>query len=354
MSARLAALLGISVALAAACAPAEEQQTEQTADLTAAHRVDDYQAEREKRVLDHAVQGHDFRGEIELAAGEALLIMRSMVIDGTPSYVVADDSFRLSIVDAAELDGASHADAGATSKYDEALERTRHAVLCQLESSSAAADGQRFALTVDMCQSSRPWERELYQWAVSLSEQLGEPVKIGVAMTGGWAKQHESELGQLLNWQREGKLDITWINHSARHQLSRDSDGHYHFLTADSIDMSAAVLDLESLLLGQGVMFSALFRFPGLTHDERTLAELNDLSLFPLDANGWLAKGQPLSDGSVVLLHGNGNEPPGIDMFMRWAEDNDSALRNGQAQLGDARETLPLSGDIDAMTPCAP
>jgi hypothetical protein len=87
------------------------------------------------------------------------------------------------------------------------------------------------------------------------------------------------------------------------------------------------------------VLFSPLFRFPGLTHDRGRRAELNDLSLFALDADGWIAKGEPIHDRAVVLLHGNGNERIGVEMFFEQIDELDP----DRFELVGPEEVLPAA-----------
>lgn len=331
--------------------------------LAPIHRIADYQATVETRVLQADLEGSDLLQSILLEAGARVVVLRSLAFDGEPSHiVVSDETFELALVSSDGLAAASRtatAEERASTRYGQALEQTRAGVLCELHSAAAGApEAQRFALTIDMCQSRRQWEQGLFDWLVALSDSLGQPVKVGIAMTGLWANRHPERFRQLVAWQQAGQLDITWVNHSFYHQLSQDADGDYHFLTDESVDFDAGVLELEQLLLEQGVMFSPLFRFPGLTHDERTLRRLAELGLFPLDANGWLAKGEPLGDRSVVLLHGNGNEPPGTELFLDWAQAHRSDLHDGRAELVDALETLPLGAPVSlppaSFRACAP
>ena len=37
--------------------------------------------------------------------------------------------------------------------------------------------------------------------------------------------------------------------------------------------------------------------------------------LIPLGANAWIAKNEPIQKGSIILIHGNKNEPQGIAMM---------------------------------------
>lgn len=309
--------------------------------LTPQHEVEDYQPLRELRVDEH---------------GDRHIVVRSLSHDGEPSHLVIHDAtLRTAVVAGRDLDAstrvASEAEADGF-RYPSLLEQTRSGVLCHLDDGHAASPGTQLTVTIDLCQSRREWDAALFERLVELSDVRGEPTRVGIALTGLWAQRHTTKLAQLIQWRDEGKLDITWINHSYHHQLSKDGSGHYHFLTAESVDLEAGVLDLEQLLIEQGERPSVLFRFPGLTHDARTLGELNDLSLFPMDANGWVAKGEPLDDGSVVLLHGNGNEPPGVRMFLEWADAHWDELASGDVTLSSPLAALPSdSAHVQACSP---
>lgn len=253
-----------------------------------------------------------------LESGDHVVVSRTLVYDGAASYVVAHaESFRTSVVAKAALDRASSVTTGGALASKLAALRASDATLRSLQLPPRdGAGGQRVAVTIDMCQSSKRWEKELFDYLVATGDALGAPIPVGIAMTGGWAKAHPTELAQLLDWQAKKKLDVVWINHSFTHPL-HCAGSRCAFMTAPDIDMKREVLDNERLLLAQGAAPSALFRFPGLTHDHRRREELAGLSLAALDADAWLAKGEPMHDGAVVLLHGNGNEPEGVRLFMR-------------------------------------
>lgn len=295
------------------------------AGLTAAHKVAGYTPTQDRRVVTGDLEASTFAGRFTLRAGDRLLLVRQLELDGTASHIAFDvDRLRVGILAAsavAQKTRPATATELAGAAYVSALAAQRDATYSTLRDGEAEPGHVRFALTIDMCQSGRLWERGLFDWLVSLAEERGEPTPVGIAMTGLWASWHPRELAQLLAWQAAGKLDITWINHSYRHELSKDAAGAYHFLTDPRVDFRSDVLDLERLLLGQGVLFSPLFRFPGLTHDRARRAELNDLSLVAIDADGWIAKGEPIADGAVVLLHGNGNERVGVDRFFDQVEE---------------------------------
>ncbi|MDB4947150.1 MAG: hypothetical protein JWP97_6684 [Labilithrix sp.] len=279
-----------------------------------------------------------------LVAGHRVAVIRTAVFDSQAAKLVVDeDSFATSLVTSAALARSSRAASGAdsaSSPWSESLAEVsrRGAALEHLAVTPASLGAtEPFALTIDMCQSRKAWEKRLFDWAVDLAHQRGEPTRIGIAMTGVWAKAHPTELDQLLAWQRTGKLDITWINHSSTHPLHclDASCRRAEFLTNASVDMVEEVLGEERVALARGMAPSVLFRFPGLTHDAHRLAQLARLSVMAIDGDGWIAKGQPIAPGAVVLVHGNGNEPEGITGFLKQVGTpaRKTALASGATRL---------------------
>jgi hypothetical protein len=288
--------------------------------------VSEYQPMLEPRLVVDSFSAQLFGESRTYAIGDRVVLIRSLMLDGEPSYVLVNAAdFELKIVSKQVVDTVTTLPTRWQEKegypYLQALERSKNGVLCHLDQPHIRYDhGINVTTTVDMCQSRRTWEAGFYQWLVELGLERNQPQSVGVAMTGLWAHRHSDKFNQLVEWDRNNLLDVRWINHSYHHQLSKTADGRYLFLTDPAIDFEDEVLSLEKLLLEQGVMFSLLFRFPGLTHDAGRLRQLSDLGLFALDANAWVAKGELVENGSVILLHGNGNEPVGIEMFFEWVE----------------------------------
>lgn len=292
-----------------------------------------------------------------IARGVRLLVTRALHVDGAPARVVVDaDSLVSSVVRAASLaEGAREAVAGdavTASPFAKSLAETarlasaNHALDRVAPSAKTGPAAEPFALTIDMCQSKKPWDAALFAWAVSLSDRIHAPVPVGIAMTGGWARAHPRELDQLGAWITSGKLAVTWINHSSTHPLNclDATCRRAEFLTAASVDFDAEVLGLEQALVARGLVPSVLFRVPGLVHDTQRLARLAELSLLPLDANAWIAKGQPIGARTVVLVHGNGNEPPGIRGFLAavQTESRAEALASGRSALVSPLLVAPI------------
>jgi len=86
--------------------------------------------------------------------------------------------------------------------------------------------------------------------------------------------------------------------------------------------MKNEVFMTEKLLLKRNEISSVLFRFPGLVLNEKTVKELNELGLISVGSNAWLAKGEKAKTGSIVLIHGNSNEPKGVEETLRLIKND--------------------------------
>jgi hypothetical protein len=179
-------------------------------------------------------------------------------------------------------------------------------------------------LTVDLCPSKRPFERELFEAAGALCQ--GAPIPVAVAVTGLWLANHPDEVAYLKQETAAGRLAITWVNHSYHHAYDPKVPLEQNFLLTPGVDMLAEVLDLEQQLLARGLAPSPFFRFPGLVSDQATMSRLRELSLIPIGSDAWLAKGESPRKGSFILVHGNGNEPKGVKLLLPM-------LRSKQMQL---------------------
>ena len=176
-----------------------------------------------------------------------------------------------------------------------------------------------------MCQSSKPTEDRLFDRLKELSAVEQRPIPVGIAMTAVWARKHKSDFDKLIELSNQKFIEITWIDHSFHHVLAKQADGSYLFMTDPTVDLNREVLELEKFLIEQGKLPSPLFRFPGLTYNEKRLKSLKSLSLYALDSNMWIAKidlkkgaeAQGLvTAGNVILVHGNGNEALGITRIL--------------------------------------
>lgn len=195
-------------------------------------------------------------------------------------------------------------------------------------------------LTVDLCPSRKPFEKRLFEGLFDLWQNRNEPAPVGIAMTGAWLKAHEEDMQWLLNKVREKKVAITWINHSHTHPYDRVKPLNKTFLLTPGIDFKQEVLATEIMLLEQGLLPSVFFRFPGLVSDCNLVKQLRKLSLIPVGSRAWLAKGERPTEGSIILVHGNGNEPQGIDILLDLFKEKKEAFTQGKQKL------LPLNSAV--------
>jgi hypothetical protein len=189
-----------------------------------------------------------------------------------------------------------------------------------------------YFLTVDMCPSSKPFDKEFFERLITLKQNQA-PFPIGIGITGLWMLSHPNEFGWLCKQHSQGKLSITWINHTFRSQYYHDLPLENNFLRFSMVELPEAerirftqatlqdeVLLTEQLLLERGQLPSVFFRFPGLVSDEYLMRMISNLGLIPLGTDAWLAKNEQPQLGSIILVHANGNEPSGLAKFIKWLD----------------------------------
>jgi hypothetical protein len=93
------------------------------------------------------------------------------------------------------------------------------------------------------------------------------------------------------------------------------------------------ILDLEITLIKNGVTPSIFFRFPGLVSNKKSIESVKSLSLITIGSNTWLAKKEPIKEGSIILVHGNKNEPLGVDIFLKLLKNNNITKLNDLKKL---------------------
>ena len=177
-------------------------------------------------------------------------------------------------------------------------------------------------LTVDMCPSTKnAFEEDFFLNAMEQPYVNAEGFPVAICLTGRWLKAHPIQFAQLLDWQKEKKLDITWVNHSLTHFYDPLLPLNQKFVLKEGTDFYQEVLEMEKLFLENKVLPSVFFRFPGLVADNNVVDALNKLKLIPLGSNTWLAKGEIPVTGSIILVHGNLNEPKGIKLAMAFFDN---------------------------------
>jgi hypothetical protein len=188
---------------------------------------------------------------------------------------------------------------------------------------TAGSSDRYVALTIDMCPSSKGISQNVYDELVRLSKQKGRAIPIGVAMTAAWQNRHRERFKWLKAKAREGRFKIQWINHSSHHRYKRDVPYEYNFMRKSGTDVVDEVLGNEISMLKGGVTPSVFFRFPGLVSSKALIRQISDWGLVALGTRAWFGKGEKAVDGSIILIHGNRNEPSGEVKFMDYVQTMD-------------------------------
>ena len=168
-------------------------------------------------------------------------------------------------------------------------------------------------LTGDLCPSSKPMDRDFLA-------QLPAGTPIALSISGLWLKRHFEEYRWLLDRQAEGALAITWVNHTYSHPYKKGLAEGANFMLQPGVDADHEIFETERLLIANGGTPSLFFRFPGLVSSSPLMQAVRARHLISLGADAWLALNQTPRDGSVILVHPNGNEELGLKIYRRDAD----------------------------------
>ena len=138
-----------------------------------------------------------------------------------------------------------------------------------------------------------------------------------LAVSGAWIAHHAEDFAWLLEKRRSGALDISWADHSYSHPYVPGLADARNYLLRPGADLDREIFETEKILIANGETPSVFFRFPGLVADAALLEKLKERHLVALGADSWLALGPSPRAGSIVLVHPNGNEPGGLEIFSR-------------------------------------
>jgi hypothetical protein len=200
--------------------------------------------------------------------------------------------------------------------------------------------GKGVILTIDLCPSTRPLDRKLFTAVLTNFAPEEKPVPLGIAITGTWMEEHPVDLAWLKSLERDQEISVTWINHSFNHRYSPALPLTRNFLLEAGTNRPFEVLGTEEAMIERGLCPSVFFRFPGLVSDASLLREVTSYGLIPVGSDAWLAKNQMPSLGSIVLVHGNGNEPVGIEKFLDLVKSEGHAIRAKNWLLFDLRDAV--------------
>ncbi len=173
-------------------------------------------------------------------------------------------------------------------------------------------------LTTDLCPSSKNgYEGRLYRY---LPLKLSKPVALTIFVTKRWIEKHLDSMRELERMNIDGNLSIVWGNHTAYHHYHPGMPLRANFVLSPEENLTEDILELETTLIERGDTPSIFFRFPGLVSDRASIETVSGLGLVTIGSDTWLAKGENIHNGSIVLVHGNGNETVGIDILLRLIE----------------------------------
>jgi len=174
-------------------------------------------------------------------------------------------------------------------------------------------------ITTDLCPSSkRGFEKRLYEAVI---KHFKNPAPITLFITKRWIERHSKEFELLKRWDRDGNLSIIWGNHTAYHHYHPKTALKHNFVLSPEENLTDDILTLEKYLIDNDITPSIFFRFPGLVSDRRSIEIAKRLGLIIIGSDAWLAKGQMPKNGSIILIHGNKNEPKGVDIFLKLLKE---------------------------------
>jgi len=195
-------------------------------------------------------------------------------------------------------------------------------------------------LTIDLCPSHRPLDRIVFTDLIKEVAKIEQPVPLSVSITGRWINMHPGDLNWLDSLVKAGDLSIVWINHTYNHNVAKNVPLTQNFILEPGTDINAEVLNTEIAMMEKKIIPSIFFRFPGLVSDKAVFNKILNLGLIPVGSDAWLAKGQWPTNGSIVLIHANGNEPIGIHDFIELLKKEQAAVLSKQWELFDLRESV--------------
>lgn len=195
-------------------------------------------------------------------------------------------------------------------------------------------------LTIDLCPSHKALDRVIFSSLITEFQKIEKPVPVALSITGRFMLSHAADINWLKSLVKSGDISITWVNHTYNHRFNPKAPLTTNFLLEPGTDLSFEILGTELAMLQQGLLPSVFFRFPGLISDQQLVDQLLSYGIIPVGSDAWLAKGQQAQAGSIVLIHGNGNEPVGVKDFIRLLQTEKQAVTAKQWLLYDLRESV--------------
>ncbi|NVN93992.1 MAG: polysaccharide deacetylase [Bacteroidetes bacterium] len=195
-------------------------------------------------------------------------------------------------------------------------------------------------LTIDLCPSRHPLNSMIFTTLINTFQNIQRPIPVAIAISGRWILEHPRDLIWLKQLQQKGDINICWINHSLNHKFDKNLPLQNNFMLMNATNVKNEILGNEQLMIQNGLMPSVFFRFPGLISDNDLLNTVYGFGLITIGSDAWLAKGNPVNEGSIVLIHGNGNEAIGVSKFLNLLISKKTEEKNKSWLLYDLRQSL--------------
>ena len=294
-----------------------------------------------------AIKRYKVNFSIATKANEQLIAMRSFTNNNTKYLLLIDPKTLDTKVDLADnysLKSVDYFNVLALFKNTAYVRALDAAAAKDLQLQNAGIDHsipneKGITLTIDLCPSHKPLDRIIFQSVFDEFKKIEKPAPLAISVSGKWMIKHQEDLNWLKSFADKKELNITWVNHSYNHEVNSLPLAE-NFLLAPGTNLDIEVLENEKLMLKNGLTPSAFFRFPGLVSDKAIVQKIEAYGLIPIGSDAWLAKGQQPNAGSIVLIHGNGNEETGVKDFIQLLKTKQNDVTDKQWLLFDLRQGL--------------
>ena len=295
-----------------------------------------------------SIEGYNKYFAIAKYHHKELLILRKFKTSGISSYLAVDpNELTTSIISANDVEAKETGLEQALSYFKNTAYSRTISSARQLSNSLQDAGiihgfkkEKGITLTIDLCPSYKVLDRSIFTSLISEFQKTEKPVPIAISITGRWMLTHSNDLNWLKELEKSNDIEVTWINHSYNHHVSPKAPLKTNFLLEPGTDMNFEILGTELAMLQHGLLSSVFFRFPGLVSDTEVVNRVLSYGIIPVGSDAWLAKGQPANAGSIVLIHGNGNEPVGVQDFIRLLKNKQQDINGKQWMMYDLRESV--------------
>nr|WP_084406935.1 polysaccharide deacetylase [Pedobacter panaciterrae] len=295
-----------------------------------------------------SLEGYNKYFAIAKYENKELLILRKFKTSGIASYLAVDpNELTTAIIPAngivvKETGLAQALSYFANTAYSKAISSARQ-LSSSLQDAGIIHGFQKekgITLTIDLCPSHKVLDRRIFTSLITEFQKTEKPVPIAISITGRWMLTHANDLNWLKDLEKSKDIEITWINHSYNHHVSSSAPLKTNFLLEPGTDLNFEILGTELAMLQHGMLPSVFFRFPGLVSDTEVVNRVLSYGIIPVGSDAWLAKGQPANAGSIVLIHGNGNEPVGVEDFIKLLKNKQQDIKGKQWMMYDLRESV--------------